>query len=86
MAVRRVGNGSGIPLRIFTFDPLDDERLHDVRGAAAPCEGGRGGAVIVARPSLEDLRARGGRGLFALGGVAHPRGAGGQCDGRVLEV
>lgn len=76
----------GIPLRVFTFDPLGDEGLHDVRGTAAPCEGGRGWGIQVTSPALEHLRTGGRRGLVALGGVTHPRGAGCQCDWRVLKV
>lgn len=84
--VVRIRERNGVPLGVFTFDPLCDEGLHDVRGTAAPGEGGKALSVQVTRPSLEDLRTGGGRGLVALGSVARSSGAGRQHDGRVLEV
>lgn len=84
--MRGIRDRSGIPLGVFTFDPLGDERLHDVRGTAAPWEGGWARGVQVTSPSLEDLGTGGGRGLVALGGVAQPRGSGSQRDRRVLKV
>lgn len=82
----RIRERNGVPLGVFTFDPLCDEGLHDVRGTAASGEGGQAWGVQVTRPSLEDLRTGGGGSLVALGSVAHSSGAGRQCDGRVLQV
>lgn len=77
----RIRERNGVPLGFFTFDPLGDEGLHDVRSAAAPGEGGWARGVQVC---LEDLGTGGGRGLVALGGMAHSSGS--QRDGLVLQV
>lgn len=61
--------GGTVRDRKCTFDPLGDEGLHDVRGAAAAGERGPLGVQVARR--RKQLR---GRGILALGAVADPGG------------